>query len=250
MRCVNSKAQEESHRLGGYRSQERFTLKVWIALILSAVAGFVDTMGFVSLAHIYSANMTGNTVSLALGWAHHSWELVFRRGLPLPSFFIGLVCSRKLMMAFEHRGIAWAGSLPLMFEALFLLLVLLLGRDYISNGKVEHVPTLTYAVLVFLISSAMGLQNAILSHVGPLTVRTTHVTGTLSECADELAEGNFRKAGFYGTLWAFYLAGAVPGAFLVFSIGYVALGIPIAILTLLTLVNFIWPVLRRFPAPG
>jgi uncharacterized membrane protein YoaK (UPF0700 family) len=86
---------------------------------------------------------------------------------------------------------------------------------------------------------AMGLQNATLTHFGPLTVRTTHVTGTLSNLADELvqylvwfkahagsagrfshavrasrAQPSFRAACFLASAWLSYGAGATLGAFL------------------------------------
>jgi uncharacterized membrane protein YoaK (UPF0700 family) len=37
-----------------------------IATILAAVAGFVDTAGFLTLAHVYTANMSGNTVQVGV----------------------------------------------------------------------------------------------------------------------------------------------------------------------------------------
>jgi uncharacterized membrane protein YoaK (UPF0700 family) len=56
----------------------------------------------------------------------------------------------------------------------------------------------------------MGVQNATLSHFGPLSVRTTHVTGTLAKFVDETVRWVCARS--YLALLRFPLNTAAPGA--------------------------------------
>ena len=115
-----------------------------------------------------------------------------------------------------------------------------------------------YYLLIALPSVAMGLQNATLTHFGPLTVRTIHVTGTLSNLADELvqylvwlkaqtsaagrfahavrasqAQPSFRAVCFLTGVWLSYCAGAALGAYLEHAWHLRSLGIPVTLLSVM-----------------
>jgi uncharacterized membrane protein YoaK (UPF0700 family) len=115
----------------------------------------------------------------------------------------------------------------------------------------------------------MGLQNATLTHFGPLTVRTTHVTGTLADLADELvqylmwlkghtgsagrffdavrasrAQPSFRAVCLLAGAWLSYAAGAVLGAFLKGAWQLLSLVIPLTLLSVISLLLLCTPLMR------
>jgi len=161
---------------------------VWVALALTWIAGFIDIVGYIVLYHVFAANMTGNTVALGRGLADGDWGLVLRRGFAIPMFVLGLIVSRlALHLSQEKSAPRVAGGLFGM-EVLLLATFTVFGSQEMSHGRIPSEAGWTYYLLVALPAMAMGLQNATLTHFGPLTVRTTHVTGTLSNLADELVQ--------------------------------------------------------------
>jgi uncharacterized membrane protein YoaK (UPF0700 family) len=79
-----------------------------LLLLLACVAGSVDAVSYVGLGHVFTANMTGNTVllGLALGQAEHG--AVVRSGLALVGFLAG--CPPDLVQG--HVGMAAAIRRP------------------------------------------------------------------------------------------------------------------------------------------
>jgi uncharacterized membrane protein YoaK (UPF0700 family) len=151
-------------------------------------------------------------------------------------------------------------------EALLLVMFLVIGSQEMSQGRIRSEAGWLYYLLVALPSMAMGLQNATLTHFSPLTIRTTHVTGTLSHLADELAQylvwlkahtgsagrfchavrtsraqPSFRAACFLTSVWLSCCAGAVLGAFLERPWQLLALVLPVAILSMMSLLLLCTP---------
>ncbi len=103
-------------------------------------------------------------------------------------------------------------------------------------GQIQDLHSTGYFALVALLAFAMGIQTATLTHIGPLTVYTTFVTGTLTKFAESLAQvlcwshDHFRLSGklsdtvrrmpkqqearnaaFLISIWLCYLTGAAIG---------------------------------------
>src|SRR5215831_13661683 len=161
---------------------------VWVAIVLTWIAGFVDIVGYIVLYRVFVANMTGNTIALGQGLATGDWELFFRRGFAIPMFVLGLIVSRLVLHLSQEKNATRAAGVLFGVEVLLLVTFMVVGSQEMSQGRIRSEAAWTYYLLVALPSLAMGLQNATLTHFGPLTVRTTHVTGTLSNLADELAQ--------------------------------------------------------------
>jgi len=239
---------------------------VGIALALTWVAGFVDVVGYMILYRVFVANMTGNTIALGRGLAAGDWGLVLRRGLAIPTFVLGLMVSRLVLAwAGEHNAPRAAGVL-FGLEVLLLVAFLVIGSQEMNQGRIRSEAGWLYYLLVALPSMAMGLQNATLTHFGPLTVRTTHVTGTLANWADELVQylvwlkahtgsagrffhavrtsrtqPSFRAACVLASARLSYCAGAVLSAFLERTWALLALILPVAILSVMILLLLYTP---------
>src|SRR5919198_5445390 len=160
----------------------------WVAIVLTWIAGFVDIVGYIVLYRVFVANMTGNTIALGQGLAAGDWGVFFRRGFAIPMFVLGLIVSRLVLHLSGEQSAPRAAGVLFGGEVLLLVIFMVIGSQEMSQGRIRSEASWTYYLLVALPSMAMGLQNATLTHFGPLTVRTTHVTGTLSNLADELVQ--------------------------------------------------------------
>jgi uncharacterized membrane protein YoaK (UPF0700 family) len=159
------------------------TRKAWLAIAFTWTAGFVDIVGYTVLDRILNANMSGNTVEIAFHFLHHSPEKAMARAWAVLLFVAGLFACALIHEACKRRGIESSAAITLVLEALFLVLFVAVGvlggHPEISTKSAGQF----YSLLAFA-CAAMGLQNATLTRVGALSVRTTHVTGTLAKFAE------------------------------------------------------------------
>lgn len=207
-----------------------------LAIALTAVAGSVDAIGYILLYRVFTANMTGNTVAIGMGVVQGDWSLAVRRGFIIPMFLIGMLWSRVIAHLGYRRH--WRHSASVLFgsEALLLACFAVAGLLLLPDGRIERSTGSIYFLLVALPALAMGVQNASLSHFGPLSVRTTHVTGNLATLADQMAifgiwffgagrerggrraladsckQDSLHETAFLTAVWLAYLTGAAIGA--------------------------------------
>lgn len=190
-----------------------------LAVVLSGVAGYVDAVGYLALAHVYVANMSGNTIAVGRGLAEHSVGEAVARVWPIVTFTLGLFLSELAYELLRRRGRPSAAGWTLALEAgaLALAMALPFSVAHAKYGAAYYVPTGLFAF-------AMGLQNATLIRVGASGIYTTHVTGNLTRMAREGAQallGQARRpaderrathrAALMAVVWFGYLIGAVVG---------------------------------------
>jgi uncharacterized membrane protein YoaK (UPF0700 family) len=158
-----------------------------LAWLLAATAGALNTAGFYTFG-LYSSNMTGNVSTLAehLGLAELSKVPVYL--LLILTFVAGSIISTLLINAGHHRRYAGIYAFNILGEA--ALLLALAGVDFAAAGEPRE------QILAYGLSFAMGLQNAIVTRLSDARVRTTHVTGMLTDIGIEL--GNIVSAGMRG----------------------------------------------------
>ncbi|MGA7615690.1 MAG: YoaK family protein [Thermoanaerobaculia bacterium] len=240
--------------------------KAWIAVALTWVSGFVDAVCYVTLFRVFVANMSGNSVAIGIGIGEGRWNLLFRRGFAVPLFFAGLVICRLAVDWANQQKIRRIFGWIFAVEAGLLGLFVAVGWGFVEGKRMTGISDARYFTLIALPAVAMGLQNAALTHFGPLTVRTTHVTGTLAKLADHVARwllwmrkrirsaegrrglmresvrhGSFRTASLLFAAWCGYVIGAATGAWLKTLIELSSLLVPIAILIALVAIDWIDP---------
>lgn len=242
--------------------------KAWLAFGLTWVAGFVDIVGYIFLNHILSANMSGNTVEIAFNFFHLSSSQALARGWALLLFVVGLFLCACIHEACRRHKISTSGAITIGLEALFLVVLVFAGSHYQWRGDLlTQAPHMFYFLLA-LTCSAMGLQNATLTNIGALSVRTTHVTGTLSKFAESgsryffwfydktrgpgkykyreafrlsFHHPDFQDAGITALLWIGFLAGGFCGVWLHHLWKLKCLFVPIALLVWFTFTDLIRP---------
>jgi uncharacterized membrane protein YoaK (UPF0700 family) len=223
------------------------------AVALSAAAGYVDALGYVLMAHVYVANMSGNTIDVGRGLAEGNLAEAAARVWPIVVFTLGLFVSELLYEIARHRqrrsSAAW--TLGLEAGALLLFVVLPFDQAPAHYGWAYYVP-------VGLLALAMGLQNATLVRVGASSVYTTHVTGNLTRLAREGAHALLwmihgrpddeddrravRRVGLVATMWALYLVGAVAGTLAVGRWGRFGAALALAVLVPLIVLDQLRPI--------
>jgi uncharacterized membrane protein YoaK (UPF0700 family) len=214
----------------------------WIALALSGIAGAVDGIGYLLLAHIFTSHMSGNTVAMMIHVASGDWREAWRHIEPIVVFFCGIVAGIALTDMLLTLRVTRMFSIVAGLE--FVLLVIFFA--------LAHPPA---QWMVVWPASAMGVQNAMLRRVGHHNVRTTFVTGMLTNTAQGLVEaiqgllGHSEEAGkkfadfaFYGGIWLCFACGGIIAAFIALRHGTVALLLPLSGLAVMILYDLMWPV--------
>jgi uncharacterized membrane protein YoaK (UPF0700 family) len=139
-----------------------------------------------------------------------------------------------------RRNLQSAYGRPLLLEAALLLLFGLFGTG-INFFAGLFVP-LTVLVLCFI----MGLQNAVITKISHAEIRTTHVTGLVTDLGielgklfyinrmtrDKLVMANRHKLRIHVTLIGSFFVGGLMGAIGFKTIGFLAT-VPLSILLLL-----------------
>ncbi|MFB9126707.1 DUF1275 domain-containing protein [Paraburkholderia dipogonis] len=207
---------------------------------LAFVAGAANAGGFLAVGQ-YTSHMSGIVSSLAdnavLGEAG-----LFVSGLSsLFSFLVGAAASAILINWGRRRNLHSIYATPLAIEAILLLCFGLLGSN-LEHHRVLFVPA-TVCVLCFV----MGLQNAMITKISRSEIRTTHVTGLVTDVGIELGkmlywnspsitgEGAVRadkqKLALLGSLLLSFIAGGLAGAIGFKYLGFIA-SVPLAIVLL------------------
>jgi uncharacterized membrane protein YoaK (UPF0700 family) len=199
----------------------------WVALALAAIAGSVDGIGYLLLARIFTSHMSGNTVAMTMQVASQNWHEAWRHFEPVVAFFFGVAGGLLLTDLAVRLRVARTFSLIAAAEGVLLIAFLALAH-----------PAAQW--MVVWPAMAMGIQNAMLRRVGHHRVRTTFITGMLTNTADRLvasmvaavgrdaeAVAKFRDFLFYAGIWFCFAGGGILGAFIELKHGTPALAIPI-----------------------
>jgi uncharacterized membrane protein YoaK (UPF0700 family) len=228
------------------------TSKAAVALLLTFLAGYVDVVGYVALFHVFTANMTGNTVHLARHLVDKDRGYVMHAAAVLVAFVGGSIAGRTIIEIGARNGVRRVATATLLMEA-----VLISSVAALAPGRIAGVHGIG---LLIMLASGMGLQTATLTRVGPLTVHTTFVTGMLNKLAQLVSHALFlgfdhlrgrpvrtdlrqalRRATFFLCIWALYFLGAVIGICVALRLGLRSLAIPAAMLAAAIAVDQLFP---------
>lgn len=152
-----------------------------LGLCLAFIAGAANAGGFLAVQQ-YTSHMTGILSSVADHLVLGQTDLALGGLGGLLSFILGAIASTLLISFSRRRRLHSQFALPLALEALLLLGFGVLG------ARLMEVPGLFVPLTVMLLCFIMGLQNAIITKLSNAEVRTTHVTGMVTDIGIELGK--------------------------------------------------------------
>jgi uncharacterized membrane protein YoaK (UPF0700 family) len=146
---------------------------------LAFVAGATNAGGFLAVGQ-YTSHMTGIASTLADDLALGRFAVAGTAVLSLLAFIAGAMTTAVSVNWARRRELASLFAAPLVIEAL-----LLLAFGAAANHLRPHFAFFTpFAIL--LLCYLMGLQNAVITKVSHAEIRTTHVTGLVTDIGIEL----------------------------------------------------------------
>lgn len=151
-------------------------------LLLAFNAGAINAGGFLVL-HVYTSHMTGFASQFADGLVMGDMRILLGALGAMLSFMAGAaVCTLLIHWGRRHR-LHSIYALPLLLEAALLFPFGVAGAITLTWNTPFAVPT-----TVLLLSFMMGLQNAVGSKTSKGGIRTTHMTGNITDLGMELGK--------------------------------------------------------------
>jgi len=225
-----------------------------LGMVLAFVAGAANAGGFIAV-HRFTSHMTGIVAAMADDLAGGAFGLAAAGLGALASFVAGAACCALIVNYARRRALHSIYALPLLFEASLLLLFGVLGTRLAAAGTAIVPATVT--LLCFM----MGLQNAVITKLSNAEIRTTHMTGVMTDIGIELGKAlypgrsgalpavtaNRDRLRLLSMLAASFFVGGIAGAAGFARLGYAAT-VPLAmLLVLLAIVPVVDDVLQRRP---
>ncbi|MBT2337075.1 DUF1275 domain-containing protein [Variovorax paradoxus] len=153
-----------------------------LGLLLAFNAGAVNAGGFLVL-HMYTSHMTGFASQLADGLVLGNSRLLLNALGAVLAFLSGAaVCAVLVNWGRQHR-LHSVYALPLLLEAALMFPFGLMGAVTLTWATPFAVP-----LTVLLLSFIMGLQNAVASKTSGGSIRTTHMTGNITDLGMEIGK--------------------------------------------------------------
>lgn len=187
----------------------RATMIALIALTFST--GLIDAVSFISLGHVFTANMTGNIVLLGFAVGEATGLSAARSGVSLLAFMAGALFGG--MINVRHSD--WTQMRLLKRAIVIEAALLLVATSFAASAgtKTEISPILTYGLIV-LLALAMGVRNAVVRKLAVPDLTTTVLTLTVTGIASDssLAGGANPRWSTRVTAVITMFAGAATGA--------------------------------------
>jgi len=148
---------------------------------LAFVAGATNAGAFLAVGQ-YTSHMTGILSTMADAVVLQRWAIAATSLGALGAFFVGAATTAVLVNFAQRRSLSSAYALPLLLEALLLLAFGSFG------ARINELHSLLAPATVILLCFTMGLQNAVITKISRAEIRTTHVTGLVTDLGIEFGK--------------------------------------------------------------
>lgn len=236
--------------------------------LLPCISGAVNASGFFIVGS-YTSHVTGNVARIGDELAQGNYELVRGFGWIVAFFFFGAMSS-TLLLRFTREWNKARHAPALIGQAAALLIVTLIGLIRGPQANLEGFFSLS------LLSFAMGMQNAMFTTLQGARVRTTHITGVVTDLGIDTVQvmiraiEELRAAGPFaiphaiaqvwrdqeltrfrihlGIVFSFSL-GAVVGPYAYLHLGVISMLLPVIALSVLAAIDCLPPKLVEGTKP-
>lgn len=202
-----------------------------LGLALAVVAGAANAGAYLAVKR-YTSHMTGIVSSIADNLVLGEFVLVLGAVGAVVAFLLGAMTSAVMINFGRRRQARSQFALPLLLEALLFLLFGLMG------ATLADVDGLFVSATVALLCFMMGLQNAVITKISGAVVRTTHLTGIITDLGIEMGKlvywnrtpsdqaapvlADRARMATLASLMVAFLGGGILGAFGFKHFGYLA----------------------------
>jgi uncharacterized membrane protein YoaK (UPF0700 family) len=185
-----------------------------LLLLLTFGTGLIDAISILGLGRVFVANMTGNVVFIGFALAGAPGYSLWGSLVALGGFLLGASVGGVVISRFgAHRG-------KLLRNAIVVQLTLFLVALAISLAVGgSHLPTAAQLVIVAIGALALGIQNAVVRHLGVPDMTTTVLTMTLTGIGSDLRKRDLATAARRLIAVLAMLIGATIGGILVLRLG-------------------------------
>jgi uncharacterized membrane protein YoaK (UPF0700 family) len=185
--------------------------QIALACALSALAGYVDGIGFIHLAGLFVSFMSGNSTRMGVSLADGHWQDAAQALGLIALFVTGAALGSLIVLGRGANRQPWV----LLVEALLLAAA--------AGCHTLGFPQGAIAAIVL----AMGLENAVFQIDGGAGLGLTYVTGALVK-AGQLIAAALSGGGRWSwlpnlLLWAALVAGSLGGALAYHWLGLAAI---------------------------
>lgn len=193
------------------------------AISLSAVAGYVDAIGFLKLGGFFVSFMSGNSTRLAVGLVNGTPSATEAAGL-IAGFVLGVMLGTII------------GHIRPILRSRYVLLCIT-----VLLGAAPVLDLYGFAVAaLFAMTLAMGAENTIFAQDGEVRVGVTYMTGTLVKLGQGLMMSMLQRGSSpwwpYLALWLGLIGGAVMGANAYAHFGLQSLWLAAAVTAVLSII--------------
>jgi uncharacterized membrane protein YoaK (UPF0700 family) len=216
-------------------------------LLLAASAGIVNGVGFL-VCEQYVTHVTGTATRIGL--ESHQFGIASEFAVVVVSFLVGAMASVFVILSrlTPDRRPRWAT--PLLIVTALLAGIGLAGHQGLFGpfGATPEDDPPSH-ILLALLSLAMGMQSAAVASTTGLAVRTTHLTGPMTDLGIHLAsamiaQGEPRRAALRGAMLrggkvAAFVCGAALSMPLADHFGYLTFLVPAAFILTSIMLSFV-----------
>lgn len=191
--------------------------EVALAVTLSAVAGYVDAIGFLKLGGFFVSFMSGNSTRLGVALATAHWAAALTVFGLVTALVTGVVLGALTARVFREER----RSPVLILEATLLAagaILMALGHDRAGIAAV---------------AMAMGAENAVFQRNGDVVVGLTYMTGALVKAGQRIAGALVGREPRdwlrYVLLWTGLASGGALGALAYLTVGAASLWVAVTV---------------------
>jgi uncharacterized membrane protein YoaK (UPF0700 family) len=226
-----------------------------LASVLAFIAGSINAGGYLAVRQ-YTSHMSGIVSAIADNFALADYPLILAGMAAVLSFVAGAMCCAIVINWGDRSLLHSRYALALVIESALLVVFSYRGRAW-DQHQLIAIP-----VTVSLLCFVMGFQNAIITRISNAEIRTTHVTGMITDIGIELGKlvyvnlspsddmrpkvlANRHKTRILAQLVGLFFLGGMSGAFGFHQFGF-GFALPLAgMLILMALLPIVDDVSKR-----
>ena len=151
-----------------------------LAGYLAFVAGFVNSGGFILIGS-FTSHVTGSVGRLSNDVANGDFGAAFFAALLVVMFFVGSLSASLMLEGPRASHLPRAYGTALFFEGVLLAsFIFVAGLSQTSHLRLRDGEAA-------ILCAAMGMQNSLVTRLSGAVVRTTHLTGVVTDLGIETA---------------------------------------------------------------